>query len=346
MYGSLLDTQPLPIPSDIEQSQGVSSKDDDIFEHDPIEAPSDSEEEQAAPVDEADPVNGPNGHVLSKEDNGGISLFEVSPMDIVSGTDQEANDQERASSVEAVEAVETPIYTDVVSLNLQAAQSETEDRVEVVDQGPEDSQTARTDTAQNVQGQGKQQFVMVSADESENESKPSGRESGRDSVSTATSNRKHPQIVILEDPKLKALSVELVTGSKGEFVKFVKKILNSKLKDKIWLKCDSKGTGVIDEEKFMFFWILPVTLFKVAQFQRKNKTKEKHQPDAEQLRRDIQHLATVCVCWCDGVVIHIFWCIHSIPFPLHWICSVVWCGNSGSSDSMAPCKRMEGIPFC
>merc|ERR550525_711646 len=171
-------------------------------------------------------------------------------------------DDDKTSSVEPIEVTaaeepvaalpetEVPVTIDAVSLEME----NTLDGMETVT-------TPRAGQA----------FVKVSVDESD--------VGTSDTRSATGSVSRWSQQAILEDPKLKQLSVDLVTSSKGEFVKFVNKILKSKLKDKIWKKCDSKGTGQIDEQKFMFFWILPVTLFKVAQFQRKNKTKTKPKMD-------------------------------------------------------------------
>jgi len=95
----------------------------------------------------------------------------------------------------------------------------------------------------------------------------------------------------LDDPALQALSVQLVTAYNGKFIKFVEKLLKSKLKDKIWSKCDSMGEGRIDGEKFMYFWILPVTLFKVARHQKQTKTKGRPKLDDKAMRREVRHLA-------------------------------------------------------
>merc|ERR1719273_1517667 len=196
-------------------------------------------------------------------------MIEVSPMPQDHGQDHGQDD--RTSSVEPIEVTEQPV-AEVVSLDMDKV-----DSMETAADTLEHMETITTPRAG-------QPFVMVSGDESDVGT--SGTRSGTESVS------RHPQRVILEDAKLKQMSVDLVTGSNGEFVKFVKKILKSKLKDKIWKKCDSKGTGQIDEEKFMFFWILPVTLFKVHQFQRKNKTKQKPQLEDKELRRECVHLAS------------------------------------------------------
>eukprot|EP00483_Globobulimina_turgida_P004799 UN04808 len=42
----------------------------------------------------------------------------------------------------------------------------------------------------------------------------------------------------------------------------------------------------------MDFWTLPVTLFKVAIFQGKNKNKQKPKLDQKEIKKDFMHLAT------------------------------------------------------
>ena len=103
---------------------------------------------------------------------------------------------------------------------------------------------------------------------------------------------KHRQLEILENDDLRQRSVKLVTSDNNEFIKFLKKILKSKLNEKIWSKCDPNGSGKIETEKFMYFWTLPVTLFKVAVFQRRNNTKEKPKLDQKELKKEFTHLAT------------------------------------------------------
>eukprot|EP01084_Bolivina_argentea_P080451 145724_1 len=66
-----------------------------------------------------------------------------------------------------------------------------------------------------------------------------------------TEQKAHQQMIkILEDNNLRKRSVELVTSDNNEFIKFLKKILKSKLKEKIWSKCDPNNTGKIGAEKF------------------------------------------------------------------------------------------------
>jgi len=95
-----------------------------------------------------------------------------------------------------------------------------------------------------------------------------------------------------DDLRQRSVQVKLVTSDNNEFIKFLKKILKSKLNEKIWSKCDPNSTGKIETEKFMYFWTLPVTLFKVAVFQRKNNTKEKPKLDQKELKKEFTHLAT------------------------------------------------------
>jgi len=97
---------------------------------------------------------------------------------------------------------------------------------------------------------------------------------------------------ILEDEALKTLSLDLVNRDDFEFLNFVERVLNSRLKEQIWKKCDEEGTGTIDERKFMYFWMIPVTLFKVSEFQRLNDTKAKPELDNAEIKRECKHLAT------------------------------------------------------
>eukprot|EP01084_Bolivina_argentea_P023726 44317_1 len=105
-------------------------------------------------------------------------------------------------------------------------------------------------------------------------------------------SKKDKQNDILESAELRQRSVALVTGDDREFIKFLKKILKSKLNEKIWAKCDPKGTKRIETDKFLYFWTLPTTLFKVAIYQRKHGNKKKPKLDQKELKKDFTHLAT------------------------------------------------------
>ena len=100
------------------------------------------------------------------------------------------------------------------------------------------------------------------------------------------------QILILEDVELKNKSIELVTGNDNDFIKFLIKILRSKLKDRIWGKCDPNKNNEISTEKFVYFWLLPVTLFKVAVHQRETKDNTKPKLDQKQFKKEYIHFAT------------------------------------------------------
>ena len=97
---------------------------------------------------------------------------------------------------------------------------------------------------------------------------------------------------VLEDEELQKLSLDLVNRSDYEFLNFVDKLMKSKLKEQIWLKCDEQSSGVIDERRFMYFWIIPVTLFKVAEYQKENNTKEKPELDNADIKRECKHMAS------------------------------------------------------
>jgi len=119
------------------------------------------------------------------------------------------------------------------------------------------------------------------------------QEADKADKNAAVGKAKLTQKEILENEELKQRSIRLVNGDNQEFIKFLKKILKSKLKEKIWAKCDQNNTGEINTEKFMYFWTLPVTLFKVAVHQRVNgKDAGKPKVDQKELKLEFQHLAT------------------------------------------------------
>eukprot|EP01084_Bolivina_argentea_P296941 511502_1 len=102
----------------------------------------------------------------------------------------------------------------------------------------------------------------------------------------------HRQIITLNNDDLRKRSIELITMHNNEFIKFLKKVLKSTLAEKIWCKCDPNNTEKIGTEKFVYFWTLPVTLFKVALYQRKHGNKEKPKLNHNELKKDFIHLAT------------------------------------------------------
>jgi len=94
---------------------------------------------------------------------------------------------------------------------------------------------------------------------------------------------------------LRKRSLSLVADNNREFILFLQSILGSErqaTQDVIWNKCDPNGLGKIDEHKFMRFWEEPVRMFKVARYQRDQRTEEIPHIDTKQLRTDYTHLAT------------------------------------------------------
>lgn len=97
---------------------------------------------------------------------------------------------------------------------------------------------------------------------------------------------------ILKDELLHARSVGLVsrTWYDHNFYGFVKKILNSKLNERIWNKADENKYDEIDENGFKKLMLIVVILFKVAQYQRENKTKMKPKLNKHELKLECKHL--------------------------------------------------------
>ena len=100
------------------------------------------------------------------------------------------------------------------------------------------------------------------------------------------------QMLILRDDELRKISLKLVTANNNEFIEFSNKMLKSKLSEKLWDKGDRDSSGQIETEEFKSFFVLPVTLYKIAVYQRNNNTKEKPKLNDAKVRKDFLHLTT------------------------------------------------------
>lgn len=95
---------------------------------------------------------------------------------------------------------------------------------------------------------------------------------------------------ILKDESLRNKSLSLLKDNNAEFVKFVKKMLQSDIStDKIWQKIDTTSSGKIGTKKLPKLLSLPVIFYQATQFAKNKENKNQFKPKVDDI--STQHIS-------------------------------------------------------